>query len=245
MSSLFLKALPLTTLRRTPSIFFLSRLSKTIPTLISTTRTLSSVSASIQQQQPPLPSETETLISTAKPLNESLQWVSRTHHCGQLTSNDVGKTVRLCGWVALHRVHGGLTFLNLRDHTGIVQVTTLPDEFPVAHSAINNLRLEYVVAIQGVVRPRPNQSINKKMKTGFIEIAANEVQLLNSVNAKLPFLVTTTDDAKDSLKEEVRLRYRYLDLRRQQMNSNMLLRHNVVKLMRRYLEDIHGFVEVD
>lgn len=233
------------TLRRTPSIFFLSRLSKTIPTLISTTRTLSSVSASIQQQQPPLPSETETLISTAKPLNESLQWVSRTHHCGQLTSNDVGKTVRLCGWVALHRVHGGLTFLNLRDHTGIVQVTTLPDEFPVAHSAINNLRLEYVVAIQGVVRPRPNQSINKKMKTGFIEIAANEVQLLNSVNAKLPFLVTTTDDAKDSLKEEVRLRYRYLDLRRQQMNSNMLLRHNVVKLMRRYLEDIHGFVEIE
>lgn len=245
MSSLFLKALPLMTLRRTPSIFFLSRLSKTIPTLISTTRTLSSVSASIQQQQPPLPSETETLISTAKPLNESLQWVSRTHHCGQLTSNDVGKTVRLCGWVALHRVHGGLTFLNLRDHTGIVQVTTLPDEFPVAHSAINNLRLEYVVAIQGVVRPRPNQSINKKMKTGFIEIAANEVQLLNSVNAKLPFLVTTTDDAKDSLKEEVRLRYRYLDLRRQQMNSNMLLRHNVVKLMRRYLEDIHGFVEIE
>jgi len=206
MASLFLKALPLTTLRRTPSIFFLSRLSKTIPTLISTTRTLSSVSASIQQQQP-LPSETETLISTAKPLNESLQWVSRTHHCGELSSDDVGKTVRLCGWVALHRVHGGLTFLNLRDHTGIIQVTTLPDEFPVAHSAINNLRLEYVVAIQGVVRSRPNQSINKKMKTGFIEIAASEVQLLNSVNAKLPFLVTTTDDAKDSLKEEVRLRY--------------------------------------
>lgn len=239
MSSLFLRALPLTTLRRTPSIFFLSRLSKTIPTLISRTRTrtLSSVSASIQQQQP-LPSETETL-------NEPLQWVSRTHHCGELSSNDVGKTVRLCGWVALHRLHGGLTFLNLRDHTGIVQVTTLPDEFPVAHSAINNLRLEYVVAIQGIVRPRPNQSINNKIKTGFIEIAANDVQLLNSVNAKLPFLVTTTDHAKDSLREEVRLRYRYLDLRRQQMNSNMLLRHNVVKLIRRYLEDIHGFVEIE
>lgn len=241
MSSLFLRALPLTTLRRTPSIFFLSRLSKTIPTLISRTRTrtrtLSSVSASIQQQQP-LPSETETL-------NEPLQWVSRTHHCGELSSNDIGKTVRLCGWVALHRLHGGLTFLNLRDHTGIVQVTTLPDEFPVAHSAINNLRLEYVVAIQGIVRPRPNQSINNKIKTGFIEIAANDVQLLNSVNAKLPFLVTTTDHAKDSLREEVRLRYRYLDLRRQQMNSNMLLRHNVVKLIRRYLEDIHGFVEIE
>ncbi|PNX72725.1 aspartyl-tRNA synthetase, partial [Trifolium pratense] len=75
-------------------------------------------------------------------------------------------------------------------------------------------------------------------------VAANEVQVLNSVNAKLPFLVTTADDAKDSLKEEIRLRYRCLDLRRQQMSSNILLRHKVVKLMRRYLEDLHGFVEV-
>ncbi|PNY10068.1 aspartyl-tRNA synthetase, partial [Trifolium pratense] len=106
-------------------------------------------------------------------------------------------------------------------------------------------RLEYVVAIEGVVRSRPNESINKKMKTGFIEVAANEVQVLNSVNAKLPFLVTTADDAKDSLKEEIRLRYRCLDLRRQQMSSNILLRHKVVKLMRRYLEDLHGFVEIE
>ncbi|KAK2439497.1 aspartate--tRNA ligase, chloroplastic/mitochondrial [Trifolium repens] len=239
--SLFLKTLPLMVLRLKPSSFFflcrtVSSVSNTIPSSISRTRTLSSVSASIQ----------ETFNSDAKPpINESLQWVKRTHYCGQLSSNDVGKRVRICGWVALHRVHGGLTFLNLRDHTGIVQVTTLPDDFPLAHSAINDVRLEYVVAIEGVVRSRPNESINKKMKTGFIEVAANEVQVLNSVNSKLPFLVTTSDDAKDSLKEEIRLRYRCLDLRRQQMNFNILLRHKVVKLMRRYLEDIHGFVEIE
>ncbi|CAI8619870.1 unnamed protein product [Vicia faba] len=238
--SLFLKAMPLMVLRPMSSFFFLSRVSTTIPRLISTTRTVSSVSASIQ----PLTSDAKPLPPSL-PFNESLQWVSRTNFCGELALSDVGKKVRICGWVALHRVHGGLTFLNLRDHTGIVQVTTLPDDFPVAHSAINDLRLEYVVAIEGVVRSRPNESINKKMKTGLIEVAANEVQVLNSVNSKLPFLVTTADDAKDSLKEEIRLRYRYLDLRRPQMNFNILLRHKVVKLIRKYLEDIHGFVEIE
>ncbi|CAN6688009.1 unnamed protein product [Malus baccata var. baccata] len=174
-----------------------------------------------------------------------LQWVTRTASCGDLSTADVGKRVTLCGWVALHRVHGGLTFLNLRDHTGSVQVTTLPDTFPDAHSAVNDLRLEYVVAIEGLVRSRPADSINKKMKTGLIEVAAESVQVLNAVRTKLPFLVTTADDAKDSAKEEIRLRYRCLDLRRQQMHSNIMLRHKVVKLIRRHLEDAHGFVEIE
>lgn len=142
-------------------------------------------------------------------------------------------------------MHGGLTFLNLRDHTGIVQVTTLPEEFPEAHSTANNLRLEYVVAVEGVVRSRPIEAVNENMKTGFIEVAAEHVQVLNAVRSKLPFLVTTADDAKDFVKEEIRLRYRCLDLRRQQMNHNILLRHKVVKLIRRYLEDVHGFVEIE
>ncbi|KAH1251827.1 Aspartate--tRNA ligase, chloroplastic/mitochondrial [Glycine max] len=244
--SLFLKALPLMAFRTRPSLVFLRRVSNTIPLSLSRTRTVYSASASTQP--PPSACASETLTSSAKPplpLSEPLEWVNRTAFCGELSSNDVGKSVQLCGWVALHRVHGGLTFLNLRDHTGIVQVTTLPNEFPDAHSAINDLRLEYVVAIEGVVRSRPDESINKKMQTGFIEVAANRVQLLNSVNSKLPFLVTTADDAKDSLKEEIRLRYRCLDLRRQQMNFNILLRHKVVKLIRRYLEDVHGFVEIE
>ncbi|KAK4773979.1 hypothetical protein SAY87_028998 [Trapa incisa] len=192
-----------------------------------------------------IPTETLTSKRHVPTLTESLEWVSRTGFCGELSALDVGKRVRLCGWVALHRVHGGLTFLNLRDHTGIVQVTTLPDEHPEAHSTINGLRLEYVVSVEGTVRERPDDSINKKMKTGTIEVAAEHVQILNAVKCKLPFLVTSSDVAKESVKEEIRLRYRCLDLRRQQMHFNIILRHKVVKVIRRYLEDLHGFVEIE
>ncbi|KAL6347697.1 hypothetical protein AAG906_026226 [Vitis piasezkii] len=235
--SLFLRAFPLIALRSKP--FPLCRtIFKLNPKLLPN-RTISYASASFS---------TETQISDPKPsiiLKDTLQWVNRTGLCGELSVDDVGKRVRLCGWVALHRVHGGLTFLNLRDHTGIVQVTTLPDEFPKAHSTVNELRLEYVIAVEGIVRSRPSESINKKMRTGLIEVAVEHVQVLNAVTSKLPFLVTTADDAKDTVKEEIRLRYRCLDLRRQQMNSNIMLRHRVVKLIRRYLEDIHGFVEIE
>ncbi|KAF7808648.1 aspartate--tRNA ligase, chloroplastic/mitochondrial [Senna tora] len=245
--TLLLKALPLMALRPKPSFFLICSISNSIPRrALSLSRSVFSASSSPSIQPPP--SASDTLTSSSRPpvtFKESLEWVSRNALCGELSLNDVGKRVQLCGWVALHRVHGGLTFLNLRDHTGIVQVTTLPDEFPDAHSIINDLRLEYVVAIEGIVRSRPNESINKKMKTGFIEVAAESVQILNAVKSKLPFLVTTADDAKDSLKEEIRLRYRCLDLRRHQMSSNILLRHNVVKLIRRYLEDTHGFVEIE
>lgn len=127
--SLFLKALPLNSiaLRGRPSLFCLCRVPKTIPIpkALSRIRTVSHVSASIQQSPP---SVSETVTSNAKPplvLNESLECVKRTDFCGDLSLNDVGKKVLLCGWVALHRVHGGLTFLNLRDHTGIVQVLSL------------------------------------------------------------------------------------------------------------------------
>ncbi|KAK1269820.1 hypothetical protein QJS04_geneDACA022120 [Acorus gramineus] len=143
----------------------------------------------------------ETLVSETSPpsiaLSGSLDWVSRTAHCGKLCEGDVGSRVRLCGWVALHRIHGGLTFLNLRDHTGIVQITTLPDQYPDAHLAVTKLRLEYVVAVEGVVRLRPSESVNKKMKTGSIEVAAEHVQVLNSIKGALPFLVTTADDVKE------------------------------------------------
>lgn len=117
--SLFLKALPLMAFRTRPCLVFLCRVSNTIPLSLSRTstrtRTVFSNSASAS----------ETLTSNAKPplaLSEPLEWVNRTAFCGELSSNDVGKSVQLCGWVALHRVHGGLTFLNLRDHTGIIQV---------------------------------------------------------------------------------------------------------------------------
>ncbi|XP_071736946.1 aspartate--tRNA ligase, chloroplastic/mitochondrial-like isoform X3 [Rutidosis leptorrhynchoides] len=214
------------------------------------TKPFSSVSASITEpvvSNQPTTAKEQRRESVPGSIHETtnLEWVNRNGLCGELCENDVGKRVRLCGWVALHRGHGGLTFISLRDHTGIVQVTTLPNEYPDAHSVVNDLRLEYVVSIEGVVRLRPSDSINKNMKTGMIEVTAEQVQVLNSVKAKLPFLVTSSDDAKDSIKEEIRLRYRCLDLRRPQMNSNIMLRHQVLKLMRRYLEDVHDFVEIE
>ncbi|THG17155.1 aspartate--tRNA ligase, chloroplastic/mitochondrial-like isoform X2 [Camellia sinensis] len=171
--SMFLRALPTIALRSKPlslssiPLLYLNSQTLTQPRKYPS-RTTHSVSASATPS-----TSSETLISNPKqpaiPFKDSLEWVSRTGFCGELSENDVGKRVRLCGWVALHRIHGGLTFLNLRDHTGIVQVTTLPDEFPDAHLIINDLRLEFVITVEGVVRPRPSESVNKKMKTGMIE----------------------------------------------------------------------------
>ncbi|KAK9176572.1 hypothetical protein WN944_028589 [Citrus x changshan-huyou] len=252
--SLLIKSLPFISFRssRTLSSLFLIK-PTTIKTLskntnnnnINNAASVAAFSVSASAETANAAVTTASSNPSLPPLKESLNWVSRTRLCGELTPDDVGKRVTLCGWVALHRVHGGLTFLNLRDHTGIVQVTTLPEDFPEAHSTANNLRLEYVVAVEGVVRSRPSEAVNENMKTGFIEVAAEHVQVLNAVRSKLPFLVTTADDAKDFVKEEIRLRYRCLDLRRQQMNHNILLRHKVVKLIRRYLEDVHGFVEIE
>ncbi|XP_073272549.1 aspartate--tRNA ligase, chloroplastic/mitochondrial-like isoform X5 [Primulina huaijiensis] len=211
---------------------------------ISASATSASESISISDHKhPPPPPPPPPPLSDAN--TAALEWVNRTAFCGELSETDVGKRVRLCGWVALHRVHGAVTFVTLRDHTGTVQVTTLPDEFPEAHSLMNGLRLEYVIAVEGFVRPRPVESINRSMKTGSIEVAAEHVHVLNAVSFKLPFLVTTAEETKDSIKEEIRLRYRCLDLRRPHMNSNIVLRHRVVKLIRRYLEDFHGFVEIE
>ncbi|KAL5988339.1 hypothetical protein ACLOJK_036103 [Asimina triloba] len=239
---------------------------------------ISASSAAAAASSPSVKTQDSTLglRNSTRAEKDSLEWVSRTALCGNLTDGDVGKRVRLCGWVALHRIHGGVTFVNLRDHTGIVQehaenypfwefslcefiwnpsfvvllqrswkITTLPDEFPDAHFNVNKLRLEYVVSVEGVVRPRPSESVNRKMKTGAIEVAAENVLVLNSVKTSLPFLVTTSEDAKEAVTEEIRLRYRCLDLRRQQMQSNLMLRHRVVKLIRRYLEDVHDFVEIE
>ncbi|KAJ0979485.1 hypothetical protein J5N97_014959 [Dioscorea zingiberensis] len=220
----------------------------TAPLVFSSSSSSSSSSpSSISPAATPFsPSPIETLAPDSRPGTiSSLQWVSRTAFCGELGPEDIGKRVQLCGWVALHRVHGGLTFINLRDRSGIVQITTIPDEFPEAYSVANKVRVEYVIAVEGTVRSRPSESVNKNMKTGSIEVAAEHVVVLNSVNRALPFPVTTADDVKDIITEEIRLRYRFLDLRRLQMQSNLRLRHRVVKLIRRYLEDVHDFVEIE
>ncbi|URE22365.1 GAD domain [Musa troglodytarum] len=230
-----------------------SRTISVSPLLCSSSSTSSTSSAPLQ----PPPAAASATAETLGPdsLSESraaspLQWVPRTALCGELGLEDVGKRVRLCGWVALHRAHGGVTFLNLRDSSGIVQmsmllnladayvllgqVTTLPEDYPDAYSIANKLRLEYVVAVEGLVRSRPQESV-----------VAENVIVLNSVNRALPFPVTTADNVKDITTEEIRLRFRFLDLRRAQMQFNLRLRHKVVKLIRRYLEDEHEFVEIE
>ncbi|GET36201.1 aspartate--tRNA ligase [Microseira wollei] len=167
----------------------------------------------------------------------------RTHYCGTVRSEDIGKTVTLCGWVDRRRDHGGVIFLDLRDREGIVQIVSDPQRTPDSYAKAENLRNEYVVKITGRVTQRPEESLNPKLATGEIEIYADQIELLNTVGKQLPFQVSTAET--ETVREDLRLKYRYLDLRRDRMNSNLQLRHQVVKAMRRFLEDEKGFIEVE
>jgi aspartyl-tRNA synthetase len=167
----------------------------------------------------------------------------RTHYCGELRANHVGKTVTLYGWVDRRRDHGGVIFIDLRDRSGILQIVSDPQRTPESYSMANTLRNEYVVKIIGRVTQRPEESLNPKLPTGEVEIYADEIELLNSVNKQLPFQVSSADT--DPVREELRLKYRYLDLRRDRMNKNLQLRHQIVKTIRRYLEDLQNFIEIE
>jgi len=167
----------------------------------------------------------------------------RSHYCGQIRSSHVGETVTLYGWVDRRRDHGGVIFLDLRDRSGIVQIVSDPVRTPGSYEQAEKLRNEYVVKITGRVTPRPEESLNPKLPTGEIEIYADRIELLNQVHKQLPFQVSAGEN--ESVREELRLRYRYLDLRRDRMTANLQLRHNVVKDIRRFLEDEQDFIEVE
>jgi aspartyl-tRNA synthetase len=167
----------------------------------------------------------------------------RTYYCGELRKEHIGETVTLYGWVDRRRDHGGVIFIDLRDRTAIVQVVSDPQRTPNSYELANTLRNEYVVEITGRVTQRPEESLNPRIPTGEIEIYADTIKLLNSVSKQLPFQVSTAD--ADPVREELRLKYRYLDLRRDRMAHNLQLRHQVVKAMRRYLEDVEGFIEIE
>ena len=162
----------------------------------------------------------------------------KTHNCGELTAKHIGQTITLAGWVNRQRDHGGLVFLNLRDRSGIVQVVADPD-FPEAHTVATEARQEYVLQVQGTVRARPEGLVNPDMSTGEIEVLADEISVLNP--AKTPPFYIFDDSPVD---EALRLKYRYLDLRRQRMQHNMTLRHTVVKYIRDFLSD-RGFIEIE
>ena len=163
----------------------------------------------------------------------------RTNSCGELTTKHVGERVTLAGWVHRRRDHGGLVFIDLRDRAGLVQVVFNPETSGQVHEVATKLRHEYVLQVSGEVAMRPKGTENPNLPTGDVEIIAQEALILNP--SKTPPFNINEDSEVD---ENLRLRYRYLDLRRPRMRDNILLRHRVIKFMRDFLDD-RGFIEIE
>ena len=163
----------------------------------------------------------------------------KTANAGELRSSDVGETVTLAGWVNRRRDHGGVTFIDLRDRTGIVQVVADSERSPHAHEELADARSEWVIQVSGVVRSRPEGMENPELDTGEVEVEAKKITVLNQAKTP-PFLI----NKEEEVDEQTRLKYRYLDLRRERMRRNLILRHRVVKFIRDYL-DARGFVEIE
>ena len=171
---------------------------------------------------------------------ETLEGLKRSHHCGELRKENEGTEVVLCGWVSRRRDHGGLIFVDLRDRSGFVQVVFSEEKmgkeaFPKAES----LRSEYVVAVKGFVCNRSAETVNPHMETGEVEVYCNELRILNKAKTP-PFYIQDSVEVDETL----RLKYRYLDLRRPEMQKNIILRHRVTKIMRDYF-DRNGFLEIE
>ena len=163
----------------------------------------------------------------------------KSHSCGELNRTHVGSQVTLAGWVHRRRDHGGLTFIDLRDREGIVQVVYNPELAAECHRIATEMRNEYVVSVTGKVSLRPEGTVNPKLPTGEIEIIAEETKILNP-SLTPPFYIN--EDVE--VDENIRLKYRYLDIRRERMKDNLILRHRVIKYMRDFL-DKRGFIEVE
>lgn len=163
----------------------------------------------------------------------------RTHNCGELTGKDMSKKVVLCGWVATRRDHGDLIFIDLRDKHGVTQIVFDPKRNKAAHEKAHEIRNEYCVKITGTVSPRPEGTVNPKLPTGEIEIEIDQVEVL-SESLTPPFEVRDGID----ISEDVRLKYRYLDLRRPEMQEKMAIRHRLYKYTTEFM-DKEGFTLVD
>jgi aspartyl-tRNA synthetase len=168
----------------------------------------------------------------------------RTHYCGTIRTEQIGETVTLCGWVDRRRDLGGVIFLHLRDRSGSVQFVSDPIRTPDSYHLAETLRSEYVVKITGKVYRRPEESLNSRIPTGEIEVYAEQIEILNRVQKQLPFQVSQSED-ETAVREDLRLKYRYLDLRRERMSANLRLRHEVIKTIRRFLEDKGNFMEIE
>ncbi|MFC1870202.1 aspartate--tRNA ligase [Chloroflexota bacterium] len=163
----------------------------------------------------------------------------KSHSCGELRKEHIGTGVTLAGWVDRRRDHGGLIFIDLRDREGVVQVVFNPELAKQCHEIASEMRSEYVVRVDGDVGPRPPGTENSKLPTGDIEVVARSAEIINS--AKTPPFYINQDVEVD---ENLRLKYRYLDLRRPRIKDNLILRHQVIKFMRDFL-DARGFIEIE
>lgn len=163
----------------------------------------------------------------------------RNKGCGEVTESDIGSNMNLAGWVFRRRDHGGLIFVDLRDRSGIVQVVFSPDSSKEVHELAHDLRGEFVINVSGEVRRRPVGTENPSLPTGMVELYANTLKVLNE-STPLPFPMEEAADASESL----RLKYRYLDLRRPELQNNLIIRHKTAKVIRDYLDE-HGFLEIE
>jgi aspartyl-tRNA synthetase len=170
---------------------------------------------------------------------ENMTGLKRTHYCGEIGAELLGREVVIMGWVQYRRDHGGLVFIDLRDRTGLVQAVFNPEEDEVTHRKSHDVRAEYVLALRGTVRSRPADMFNPNLTTGEVEVFIRELRVLN-VALTPPFVV----DDHAEVSENIRLKYRYLDLRRPAVLNNFVLRHRVARLTRDYFAD-HGFLEVE
>ena len=166
----------------------------------------------------------------------------RSHTCGELQKNDIGKTITLAGWVHRRRDHGNLIFIDLRDRYGLTQVTFDPEASKEAWEKADKVRSEYVVKIKGKVMARPQNMINPKISTGEIEVEADEIEVLNK--SKTPPFEIADEESPKEVKEEVRLKYRYLDIRKEKLRKNIEFRHKLIKHIRDYLEKCN-FLEIE
>ncbi|HXC53157.1 MAG TPA: aspartate--tRNA ligase [Candidatus Limnocylindrales bacterium] len=165
--------------------------------------------------------------------------MERTCYCGLARAEDAGRELTFAGWVDSRRDHGGIIFVDLRDHTGIVQIVFDPESSAAAHATAGELRSEFVIGVRGTLRRRTPETVNPRMETGTVELVATHLEILN-VSKPVPFAI----DDSSSLTENVRLRYRYLDLRRPMMQRNLRVRHDVCRIARDHLNE-HGFIEVE
>ncbi len=165
--------------------------------------------------------------------------MKRTHYCGELRKSDIGNKISLTGWVNRRRDHGGLIFIDLRDREGLVQVVFNPERDSNVHNTAHELRSEYVIAVDGEVAARPQGTENSKLPTGEVEILANSLTILNA-SKTVPFPI----DEETEVAENLRLKYRYLDLRRETLRNNLLFRYRFINSVRDFLH-AKGFIDVE